>query len=108
MRDFDPLFEVADVDSGRRLVGSKEGQGYVSECNDTYVALGGGPPVSADMVNIVVIGGVVEKRSWGGGSACLELAEKFRRWRFCDGKNLFSLTRTPISKYLSSDNGTFQ
>ena len=35
----------------------------MSECNDTYVALGGGPPASADMVNIVVIGGVVEKRS---------------------------------------------
>ncbi len=52
MRDFDPLFEVADVDSGSRLVGSKVRQGYVSECNDTYVALGGGPPVSADMVNI--------------------------------------------------------
>jgi hypothetical protein len=24
----------------------------VSECNDTYVALGGGPPVSADMMDI--------------------------------------------------------
>ncbi len=35
----------------------------MSECNDTYVALGGGPPVSADMVNSVVIGGVGEKRS---------------------------------------------
>lgn len=28
---------------------------YVSECNDTYVALGGGPP-GADIFNTVVLG----------------------------------------------------
>ena len=34
----------------------------MSECNDTYVALGGGPPVSADMVDICGCCGVVEWR----------------------------------------------
>src|SRR6266536_1157841 len=39
--DFDALFEVADVDSIGREVSSAND---VSECNDTYVALGGGEP----------------------------------------------------------------
>jgi hypothetical protein len=36
--DFDPFFEVARVDPRSVLASAK----YVSECNDTYVALGGG------------------------------------------------------------------
>jgi hypothetical protein len=36
--DFDAFFEVADINTRRYVSGSI----YVSMCNDTYVALGGG------------------------------------------------------------------
>lgn len=43
MLDFDALFEVARVDSRGGLLAAVR---YVSECNDTYVALGGGLEVA--------------------------------------------------------------
>jgi hypothetical protein len=78
----------------------------VSECNDTYVALGGGPPVRADMVNICgwvwCCGG--EVGTWRVG---LELGENI--WRaegFVPGKDFFVSTipswreHCPVIKFL--------
>jgi hypothetical protein len=49
----------------------------VSECNDTYVALGGGPPVRADMVDICGCWWCCAKEVWGGGSSALSLPRNF-------------------------------